>query len=107
MKIADCTIYKANKSDTITEYKVKHNQRIQEHLVKYEASTTWWNAVRGVHGSGWVGLRRFFYLTHHGGSKKIQPNSTHHRSPTQPNPTHMGRVEPMGLTTFFFSLLLN
>ncbi|KAK9989590.1 hypothetical protein SO802_029829 [Lithocarpus litseifolius] len=40
MKIADCTIYKANKSNTITEYKVKYSQRIQEHLVKYEASTT-------------------------------------------------------------------
>ncbi|XP_023904302.2 protein FAR-RED ELONGATED HYPOCOTYL 3-like [Quercus suber] len=40
MKIADCTIYKANKSDTITEYKVKYSQRIQEHLVKYQASTT-------------------------------------------------------------------
>ena len=40
MKIADCTIYKANKSDTIIEYKVKYSQRIQEHLVKYEASTT-------------------------------------------------------------------
>ncbi|KAF3962827.1 hypothetical protein CMV_012711 [Castanea mollissima] len=40
MKIANCTIYKANKSDTITEYKVKYSQRIQEHIVKYEASTT-------------------------------------------------------------------
>ena len=40
MKIANCTIYKANKSDTIIEYKVKYSQRIQEHLVKYEASTT-------------------------------------------------------------------
>ena len=45
---------------------------------------------RGVHGSGWVELRRFFDLTHHGGSKKIQPNPTHHINPTQPNPTHMG-----------------
>ena len=39
---------------------------------------------RGVHGSGWVGLRGFFDPTHHGGSKKIQPNLTHHISPTQP-----------------------
>jgi zinc finger SWIM domain-containing protein 3 len=40
MKIGDCTIYKVSKSDTITEYKVKYRQRTQEHLVKYEASTT-------------------------------------------------------------------
>ena len=39
--------------------------------------------TRGVHGSGWVGLRGFFDPTCHGGSKK---NST------QPNLTHMGRV---------------
>ena len=57
---------------------------------------------RGVHGLGWVGLRGFFDPTHHGGSKKIQPNQTHHISPTQPNPNHMGRVEPMGLTNFFY-----
>jgi zinc finger SWIM domain-containing protein 3 len=40
MKMGDCTIYKASKSDTITEYKVKYRQRPQEHLVKFEASTT-------------------------------------------------------------------
>jgi zinc finger SWIM domain-containing protein 3 len=40
MKIGDCTIYKANKSDTITEYKVKYRQRTHELLIKYEASTT-------------------------------------------------------------------
>ena len=51
--------------------------------------------VRGVHGSGWIGLRRFFDLTHHGELKKIQPN-----------PTHVGRVEPMGWTIFFLLLLL-
>ena len=39
MKIADCTIYKANKSDTITEYKVKYSQRnIKPQLLR-------WNAV--------------------------------------------------------------
>ena len=48
--------------------------------------------IRGVHGSGWVGLRGFFDPTYHGGSKKIQPNLIHHISPTQPNLTHMGRV---------------
>ena len=46
---------------------------------------------KGVHGLGWVGLRGFFDPTHCGGSKKIQPN-----------PTHMGRVEPMGLTNFYY-----
>ena len=30
---------------------------------------------RGVHGSG---CGDFFYLTHHGGLKKIQPNPTYH-----------------------------
>ena len=57
---------------------------------------------RGVHGSGWVGLRRFFDLTHHGGSKKIQPNPTHHINPTQPTWVGLGRVEPMSLTNCFF-----
>ena len=28
-------------------------------------------------GCAWVGLREFFYITHHGGLKKIQPNPTH------------------------------
>ena len=49
--------------------------------------------LRGMCGSGWVGLREFFDPTHHGGSKKIQPNPTHHISPTQPNPTYMGWVK--------------
>ena len=34
--------------------------------------------------------------------KKIQPNPTHHISSTQSNPTHMGRVEPVGLTKFYY-----
>ena len=29
---------------------------------------------KGVHGSGWVGLKGHFNPTHHGGWKKIQPN---------------------------------
>nr|XP_023875960.1 protein FAR1-RELATED SEQUENCE 9-like [Quercus suber] len=40
VKIVDCTIYKANKSNSITEYRVKYRNKTQEHLVKYEASTT-------------------------------------------------------------------
>ena len=48
----------------------------------------------------------FFNPTHHDGLKKIQPNSTHHISPTKPNPTHMVRVEPVGWTTFLLLLLL-
>ncbi|XP_030948879.1 protein FAR1-RELATED SEQUENCE 5-like [Quercus lobata] len=40
MKMGDCTIFKVSKSDTIIEYKVKYRQKTQEHLVKYEASTT-------------------------------------------------------------------
>ncbi|XP_065636333.1 protein FAR1-RELATED SEQUENCE 5-like [Quercus suber] len=40
VKIVDCTIYKASKSDSITEYRVKYRNKTQEHLVKYEASTT-------------------------------------------------------------------
>ena len=39
VKIVDCTIYKASKSDSITEYRVKYRNKPQEHLVKYEAST--------------------------------------------------------------------
>ena len=39
---------------------------------------------KGVHESGWVKLRGFFNPTHHGGLKKIQPNATHHKGPTQP-----------------------
>ena len=60
----------------------------------------------------WVGLRGFFDLTHHGGSKKIQPNltqpnPTYHISPTQPNPTHMDRVEPMGMKFFIIIIKLS
>ncbi|XP_023929881.1 protein FAR1-RELATED SEQUENCE 5-like [Quercus suber] len=40
MKMRDCTIFKVSKSDTIIEYKVKYWQKTQEHLVKYEISTT-------------------------------------------------------------------
>ena len=42
----------------------------------------WFSLVKakGVHGSGWG----FFYPTHYGGSKKIQPNPIHHINPTQP-----------------------
>ena len=47
------------------------------------------DGYKGVHGSCWVGLRGFFYPTHHGGSKKnsTQPNPSH-----KSNPTHIGRV---------------
>ena len=57
---------------------------------------------RGVHESGWVGLRGFFDPNRHGGSKKIQPNPTYYISPTQPNPTHMGQVEHIGLIKFYY-----
>ena len=50
--------------------------------------------AREVHGSGCVRLMGFFDPTHYGGSKKIQPN-----------PIHMGRVESMGLTNFFFIII--
>ena len=66
--------------------------------------------VRGVHGSGWVGLKRYFDPIHHGGSKKIQPNPTHHISLIQPNPIYMGRVGSgwtHGFDKFLFLLLLN
>ena len=56
--------------------------------------------VRGVHGSGWIGLRRFFDLIHHGELKKIQSSPTHHISPTQ---LTMGRVGQF----FLLLLLLN
>ena len=61
---------------------------------------------RGVHGSSWVGLGGFFDPTHHGGFKKIQPNPTHYKGTTQPKPTHIDWVEPMGWTIFFLLLLL-
>ena len=51
---------------------------------------------KGMHGLGWVKLRKFFDPTHHGGSKKIQPNSTYHISSTQPNPYGSG------WTNFFY-----
>ena len=53
--------------------------------------------TRGVHGSSWVRLRGFFDPTHHGGSKKFQPNPS-----LKSILTHMGRVEPMGLTILFY-----
>jgi len=62
--------------------------------------------IRGVHGSGWVGFRGIFDLTHHGGLKKIQPNPTHHISPTQPTWVRLGQVEPIGWTNFLLLLLL-
>ena len=40
LKMGDCKIYRVNKFDTIREYKVTYRERTQEHLVKYEASTT-------------------------------------------------------------------
>ena len=54
---------------------------------------------------GRVGLKGFFYLTHHGGSKK---NSTQSDLSHKSNPTHMGRVgrvEPMDLTNFFIIII--
>ena len=64
-----------------------------------------------MHRSGWVGLRRFVDPTHHGESKKIQSNPTHHISPTQPNPTQstwfgLGRVEPMSLKNFIIIIII-
>ena len=52
-------------------------------------------------GCAWVGLRGLFDLTHHGGSKKIQPNPTHHIHPTQPTWVRLDRVEPMGLAIYY------
>ena len=52
-------------------------------------------SIRGVHGSSWVRLKGIFDPTHHGGLKNIQPN-----------PTHMGRVEPMGWTIFFITIII-
>ena len=53
---------------------------------------------RGVHGSGWVRLRRFFDPTHHGGSKKIQPN---------PHELDWVRLNPWVGQFFLLLLLLN
>ena len=53
-----------------------------------------------------TGFREIFYLTHHGGSKIIQQNPIHHISPTRPNSTRMGRVEPMGLTNFIIIIII-
>ena len=49
---------------------------------------------RGVHGLGWVGLRRFF------NPRWVKKNIT------QPTWIGLGRVEHMGLTVFIFLLLL-
>ena len=51
---------------------------------------------RGVHGSDWVRLREFFDPTHHG-----EPNPSY-----KSNPTHTGRVEPMGWTIFFITIII-
>ena len=55
-----------------------------------------------MHGLGWVKLKGFFDPIYHGELKKIQPNPTHHISPTQPNPTHMGWDEPMVGQFFYY-----
>ena len=39
------------------------------------------------------------------GQKKIQPNPTHHISPTQPTWVGLGWVEPMGLTNFIIIII--
>ena len=61
---------------------------------------------RGVHGSGWVGLRRFFLSNPPWWVKKnsTQPNPSH-----KSNLTHMGRVGSSwihGLDNFIYLLLL-
>ena len=38
--------------------------------------------------------------------KKIQPNPTQPNPSHKSNPTHMGRVEPMGWTTFFITIII-
>ena len=53
----------------------------------------------------WVKLRGFFDLIHHGESKKIRPNPTHHISPTQPTWVGLGWVKPMGLTNFIIIII--
>ena len=58
-----------------------------------------------MHGWDWVGLREFFDPTHHGGSKKIQPNPAHHISPTQPTWVGLGRIEPIGWIKLLLLLL--
>ena len=47
-------------------------------------------------GCAWVGLRGFFDPTHHGGSKKIQPNPW----------VGLGQVEPMSWTIFFITIII-
>ena len=56
--------------------------------------------IRGVHGSSWVRLRRFFDPTHHGGLKKFNL--------TQPNPHELGWVElnPWVEQNFFFITII-
>ena len=56
--------------------------------------------LRGVHGSGWVRLREFFYPTHHGALKKSNPLEEF--NPTKPTWIGLGWVEPMGWTVFIF-----
>ena len=58
------------------------------HFVFFFFFFKFWTVARGVHGSGWVGLRRFFYLTHYDGSKKIQLNPTY------------------GFDNFFFTIII-
>ena len=56
---------------------------------------------RGVHGSGWVGLREFFDLTHHG-----EPNPSHKSNPTHTGLVGSGRVGLNPWVGQFFLLLL-
>ena len=65
--------------------------------VRTSCHGTWASSIvdgRGVHGSGWVGLRRFF------NPRWVKKNTT------QPTWIGLGRVEHMGLTVFIFLLLL-
>jgi len=55
---------------------------------------------------GSVGLRELFDQTHYDELKKIQPNSTHHISPTQPIWVGSGRVEPKDWTIFFITIIV-
>jgi len=40
-------------------------------------------------GFAWIKLRSFFNPTYYDRIEKTQPNPTHHRSSTQPNPTRL------------------
>ena len=63
-----------------------------------------------IYFSAWVELsqvKRSFWTNPP--SKKIQSNTTHHISPSQPNPTHMGQVGSgwtHGLDKFFFFIII-